>query len=213
MALTRKMLKAMGIEEDAIEQIIEAHTETTDALKEQRDEYKGQAEKANGLEEELERVRKQLKAALEDESQEELKTELDKRSKELEDAQAANRKLQGEFDAYKADAEAKDAKRRKTEAYKELLEKAGIAPKYAGKVLRVTQLDDIELDEKGGIKDADKAIESIKSEWPEFIAKQSTKGTDPENPPTPSSTTEGVSDRAKARIDRYNERYGIKKEG
>jgi len=207
------MLKAMGIEEDAIEQIIEAHTETTDALKEQRDEYKGQAEKANGLEEELERVRKQLKAALEDESQEELKTELDKRSKELEDAQAANRKLQGEFDAYKADAEAKDAKRRKTEAYKELLEKAGIAPKYAGKVLRVTQLDDIELDEKGGIKDADKAIESIKSEWPEFIAKQSTKGTDPENPPTPSSTTEGVSDRAKARIDRYNERYGIKKEG
>ena len=213
MALTRKMLKAMGIEEDAIEQIIEAHTETTDALKEQRDQYKGQAAEAKGLEEELEKVRKQLKAALEDESQDELKTELDKRSKELEDAQAANKRLQGEFDAYKADAEAKDAKRRKTEAYKELLEKAGIAPKYAGKVLRVSQLDDIELDEKGGIKDADKAIESIKSEWPEFIAKQSTKGTDPENPPTQPTTTEGVSDRAKARIDRYNERYGIKKEG
>lgn len=213
MALTRKMLKAMGIEEDAIEQIIEAHTETTDALKEQRDEYKGQAEKAKGLEGELERVKGQLKEALEDGSQDELKRELDKRSKELEEAQAANQKLQGEFDAYKADAEAENVKRQKTDAYKELLDKAGIAPKYAGKVLKVTSLDGIELDEDGGIKDADKAIESIKSEWPEFIAKKQTQGAKPENPPTPSKTVEGVSDRAKARIDRYNERYGIKKEG
>jgi hypothetical protein len=34
MALTRKMLKAMGIEEEKIEQIIEAHAETVDGLKE-----------------------------------------------------------------------------------------------------------------------------------------------------------------------------------
>ena len=33
MALTRKMLKAMGIEDDKIDQIIEAHTETVDGLK------------------------------------------------------------------------------------------------------------------------------------------------------------------------------------
>ena len=32
MAFTRKMLKAMGIDEDKIEQIIEAHAETVDAL-------------------------------------------------------------------------------------------------------------------------------------------------------------------------------------
>ena len=40
MSLTRKMLKAMGIEDEKIDQIIEAHTETVDALKEQRDGYK-----------------------------------------------------------------------------------------------------------------------------------------------------------------------------
>ena len=39
MALTRKMLKAMGIEEDKIEQIIEAHSETVDSLKADRDSY------------------------------------------------------------------------------------------------------------------------------------------------------------------------------
>ena len=33
MALTRKMLKEMGIQEDNIEKIIMAHSETVDALK------------------------------------------------------------------------------------------------------------------------------------------------------------------------------------
>ena len=35
MALTRKMLKAMGIEEEKIDEIIDAHTETVNALKDQ----------------------------------------------------------------------------------------------------------------------------------------------------------------------------------
>ena len=39
MALTRKMLKAMGIEDEKIDQIIEAHTETTDPLTRERDVY------------------------------------------------------------------------------------------------------------------------------------------------------------------------------
>ena len=43
MALTRKMLKAMGIEDEKIDQIIEAHTETVDALKVERDQYKEDA--------------------------------------------------------------------------------------------------------------------------------------------------------------------------
>ena len=46
MSLTRKMLKAMGIEDEKIDQIIEAYTETVDALKEQRDQYKGNFYKA-----------------------------------------------------------------------------------------------------------------------------------------------------------------------
>ena len=43
MSLTRKMLKAMGIEEEKIDQIIEAHSETVDALKKDRDTYKENA--------------------------------------------------------------------------------------------------------------------------------------------------------------------------
>ena len=44
MALTRKFLSALGIEEDKVDEIIKAHTETVDALKEQRDELKADAE-------------------------------------------------------------------------------------------------------------------------------------------------------------------------
>lgn len=58
MALTRKMLKAMGIEDDKIDQIIEAHTETVDALKEK---VKTAEEKAGQLDD-VERELNDLKA-------------------------------------------------------------------------------------------------------------------------------------------------------
>ena len=48
MSLTRKMLKAMNIEEEKIDQIIEAHTETVDGFKDKVNEYKEKAEKYDG---------------------------------------------------------------------------------------------------------------------------------------------------------------------
>ena len=45
MALTRKFLSALGIEADKIDEIINAHSETVDALKEERDNFKSNAEK------------------------------------------------------------------------------------------------------------------------------------------------------------------------
>ena len=56
MALSRKMLRAMGIEDEKIDQIIEAHTESIDALKEQRDQYKADAEKLPALQKKLEEL-------------------------------------------------------------------------------------------------------------------------------------------------------------
>lgn len=75
MALTRKMLKAMGIGEEQIEEIIEAHTETVDGLK----AYKTDAEKLPGLQRQLDEA---LKAPAQGETV--LKSDYDK--------------LQGDFD-------------------------------------------------------------------------------------------------------------------
>lgn len=53
MALTRKMLKALGIEDDKIDSIIDAHSETVDALKKERDGYKESADKLEDVQKEL----------------------------------------------------------------------------------------------------------------------------------------------------------------
>lgn len=53
MALTRKMLKALGIEDDKIEQIIDAHTETVDGLKEKLTAAEAGAAKLADVQKEL----------------------------------------------------------------------------------------------------------------------------------------------------------------
>ena len=53
MALTRKMLKALGIEDDKIEQIIDAHTETVDGLKDKLTKAEADAAKLTDVQKEL----------------------------------------------------------------------------------------------------------------------------------------------------------------
>ena len=57
MALTRKMLKAMGIEDEKIDQIIDEHAESVNALKAQRDEFKEAADKADDYKKELDALK------------------------------------------------------------------------------------------------------------------------------------------------------------
>ena len=53
MALTRKLLKGMGLTDEQVDTIIEAHTETTEGLKEQVNTYKTDAAKVPGLEKKI----------------------------------------------------------------------------------------------------------------------------------------------------------------
>lgn len=170
MALTRKMLKAMGIEDEKIDQIIEAHTETVDALKEQRDQYKTDAEKLPEVQKQLDTANEQLESAGKDS----WKVKYDA--------------LKEDFDAYKADQTAKETHGAKESAYRDLLKAAGIPEKRLAAVLKVSDVDTVELDKDGKIKDADKLTESIKSEWADFIPTTVEKGAPT---PTPPSTTGG----------------------
>ena len=165
MALTRKMLKAMGIEDEKIDQIIEAHSETVDALKEQRDQYKADAEKLPEVQKQLDTANLQLESAGKDS----WKVKYDA--------------LKEDFDQYKADQTAKETKTAKENAYRELLKAAGISEKRLASVLRVSDLDAVELDEEGKVKDADKLTESIKAEWADFIPTTTTTGASTATPP------------------------------
>jgi hypothetical protein len=57
MALTRKFLKAMGIDEEKIDEIITAHSDTVNGLKDERDKYKDAAEKLPSVQKELDELK------------------------------------------------------------------------------------------------------------------------------------------------------------
>ena len=166
MALTRKFLKAMGIEEDKIEQIIEAHTETTNALKEERDGYKADADKLADVQKELDKAKK---AAKDDGEETVLKSEYDA--------------LKAEYDKYKGEITAEKERNAKETAYRELLKAAGVSEKRISAVVKVTDIDSVELDKDGKIKDADKHTEFVKTEWSDFVETTTTKGANTANPP------------------------------
>lgn len=160
MSLTRKMLKAMGIEEEKIDQIIEAHTETVDGFKDKLNDYKEKAEKYDGV-----------------------KKELDELKEGGDDWQKKYEKEHSDFEAYKNDVTAKETKRTKEHAVREFLKSAGVSEKRLDAVLKVTNLDDFELDKDGKIKDADKHTETVKTEWADFIETTTTQGANTANPP------------------------------
>lgn len=198
MSLTRKMLKAMGIEDEKIDQIIDAHTEVTDALKADRDKYKADAEKAYDLERELEDARKDAEAKGKDGSSYKEKYESEKAA----------------FDEYKKGVEAEQTKAKKVDAYKALLKKAGVSEKRIDSIIKVTAVDDIELKDDGTIKDADEKEKSIKEEWSDFIVKKSEEGAGTETPPAGAGEGGRTLSRAAQVAAAHNERlYGIKAKG
>ena len=161
MALTRKMLKAMGIEEEKIDQIIEAHSETVDSLKADRDNYKKDADQLKSVREELD----------------ELKAKGDDGWKEKHD------KLKGEFDQYKTDVQAKETKAAKEAAYRAILKDANLSEKGIEKAIKYAEWDKIELETDGKLKGASDHIKAVKEEWAEYVTTTTTTGAKTSNPP------------------------------
>lgn len=156
----------MGIEPEKIDQIIEMHAETVDAIKAERDGFKQDAEKLPAVQRELD----EMKAAAEKDGKSSWKVKYDA--------------MKEEFDTYKAEQAAKETRTAKETAYRALLKQAGISKdQRIDAVLKVTDLEGIELDKDGAIKDADKHLESIKTEWADFIPTASTVGAPTATPP------------------------------
>lgn len=170
MALTRKMLKAMELDDDKISQIIDAHQSTIDEIAQERDTYKADADKYKAEAERLGSVEKDLVKA-----QAKLE-EADETSEKL-------KKLQDEFNTYKADVSAKATKAQKEKIYRALLAEAGISDKRFDSIIKVSDLSNIEIDKDGKVKDSDSIVESIKSEWADFIVTKDKQGADVSKPP------------------------------
>ena len=175
MALSRRMLSAMGLEADKIEQIIEAHTETVTGLKQQNAELSDQLAKAKETgsadSNKLQDVQKKYDDLL-------AQVEADKKAREGKDYDA----LKKEFDDYKAEQEAKATKTAKETAFRELLNDMKVSDKGIGMILKWQGVDGIELDENGKLKDAKSIRAAVKNDWSDFIPVIEEKGADTKNP-------------------------------
>lgn len=164
MALTRKSLKAMGLTDEQVDSIIEMHTDTVDGLKNDISKYKADAEKLPGVQKELD----DLKAKGDDG----YKEKYEKEHKAFED--------------FKTEQSNKEAHAAKEKAYRDLLIAAGISEKRVDSVLKVSDIDNVEL-EDGKIKGADELSKTIKTEWADFIISTETRGANTHNPPANNS--------------------------
>ena len=165
MALTRKFLKALEIEGDKADQIIEAHTETVDGLKASLEAAQTDAGKVADLQKQLEAAQADLEAVKKDSYK--VKYEA----------------IKEDFEAFKAEQAKKDTRTAKETAYRALLKEAGVSEKRIDAVLRVSDVDGVELDDKGQIKGADKLSQAIKAEWADFIPTTHTEGAPTATPP------------------------------
>lgn len=187
MALTRKMLKAMGIEENIIDEIIDAHGESVDALKQQRDAYKADAEKLVSVQAELDSL------------------------KNGDDYKAKYEQEHTDFEAYKAQVLAKDTKAAKETAVRAYFESKGIKGKSLEIAIRGAgkETDAIELD-GDKIKDATSLDALINGVFSGLVSSTETGGTPTPNP-TGASGGSGITKEAFAKMS-YSERLKLYKE-
>lgn len=161
MALTRKMLTAMGIESDKIDQIIESHSDTVEGLKKQAEELREEASKVPVLEKEVE----DLKAA-----------------QPTEDWESKYNELKAEYDGYKDKMAYEQAEQEKAKLYRSMLREAGVDEKRLDSILKVTDMSAINVTD-GAIADAEAVKEAIAKEWGDFIAVTNTQGASVDEPP------------------------------
>lgn len=161
----RKIFEDAEIEvpKDVLGQICNLHTTSNEDLTESVKTLKADLEKA-------ERERDTYKAKAPKEGEETvLKSDYDT--------------LKKEYDDYKADVNSKNTRTAKENAFRELLKSVGVSEKRLNAIIKVSDIDGLELDKDGKIKDADKHTETVKTEWADFIETTTTQGANTATPP------------------------------
>lgn len=162
MALTRKLLKGMGLTDEQVDTIIEAHTDTVDGLKADISRYKADAEKLPGVQKQLD----DLKAAGDGGYKEKYEKE------------------HSAFETYKADVTAKEAKAAKEKAVRAYFEGKNITGANLELAMRGCgdEMAAIELD-GDKIKDTKSLDALVAGTYKGLVSTSRTKGTDTSNPP------------------------------
>ena len=168
MALTRKYLKSIGLNEDQIEGVIEEHTSVTNDLKETIKTLQADADKLPAVQEELD----------------DLKAAGDGGYKEKYEAEAKA------YKEYKQQVESEKETARTDADVLALCKEAGIARESSLRLI-VKDFDrsKIERDKDGKITNRDALVNAVKTDYADFVATPGNQGTPPATPPSGSGTT------------------------
>lgn len=199
MALTKNRIKeilsAAGVSaenaEKAVADILDGHLASVNALREERDTYKADADKLKDVQKELD----EFKAKGDQDWQNKYETE------------------HKAFDDYKKQIADQKVVEKKSELYKQLLKDSKIDEKRISAIMKVTDLSKLKIKDDQ-LDGKDELEKSIKAEWADFIVKESESGADVPKPPagggTPSDTPSRAAQLAKAYHDGL---YGAEKKG
>lgn len=169
MALTRRALKAMGIEDEKIDEIISMHTDTVDGLKDQVKTYEADAKKLPTVQKELD----ELKAAGDGGYKEKYEKE------------------HKAFENFRKEREAKDTRAAKEQAVMEYLKSKNVQDANLKLALRSlsAEIDEAEL-ENGKLKDSKAFDDLLSGELSGLVTTTTEKGTgNPANPPANNGKT------------------------
>jgi len=168
MALTRSMLKGMQLTDEQVSAIIDAHTETVNALKEQRDDFKRQRDELKETADKLPTVQKELDDL-----------------KNGEDFKAKWQQAVKDLNDYKTDVANKEKLAKVKAAYKNLLTEKKVGDKYIDSVMGVTDYSGMALDADGKLTNVDTLGSEIENRWGGFITTTREQGAPVETPPAP----------------------------
>lgn len=106
--------------------------------------------------------------------------------KERDTANSGKQTAEQALTDYKKQQAQKDTHAAKEVKFREQLKAAGVLEKYFDRIVRLSgeDIDKMELDSKGNVKDADKLAESLKTDWSDYVGSTSTKGAKVDTPPT-----------------------------
>ena len=162
MSITRKLLKGMGLTDEQVDTIIEAHTETVDGLKADVSRYKADAGKLAGVQKELD----DLKAAGDG------------------GYKAKYEKEHSDFEAFKSNITAKETKAAKEKAVRAFFESKNItganldlAMRGCGEEMAALELDGDKIKDTKGL-DA-----LLSGAYKGLVSTMQQQGANPANPP------------------------------
>ena len=183
MALTRKLLKGMGLTDEQVDTIIEAHTDTVDGLKDDASKYKSDAEKLAGVEKELNDLKAMGDGGYKEKYEKEHKA----------------------FEDYKADVTAKESKAAKEKAVRAYFESKNITGANLDLAMRGCGEEMAALVMDGDkIKDTTSLDALVDGTYKALVSTEHMQGanpaTPPANPPKKNYTTADIKNMSAAEI-------------